>query len=86
MTRELNQFSIQTSTVLAVEAPQYATLAAQPLATYIDKEVRSQSIHAFPQSIAVGDQLGLLIGPMQGCVQQSSCELKLSHNDHVWRG
>lgn len=86
MTRDLDQFSIQTSAVLAVEEPQYATLATQPLATYIDKEVRSRYIHAFPRSIAIGYQLGLLIDPMQGCVQQSSRELKLSHNDHVWRG
>ena len=53
-TRELDQLSIQTAAALIVEEPQYAKLAARLLATYIDKEVRGQEIHAFSQSIAAG--------------------------------
>ena len=53
-TRELDQLSIQTAAALIVEEPQYARLAARLLATYIDKEVRNQEIHAFSQSIARG--------------------------------
>jgi ribonucleoside-diphosphate reductase alpha chain len=59
-TRELDQLSIQTAASLIVEEPQYSKLAARLLATYIDKEVRNQEIHAFSQSIAAGNRLGLI--------------------------
>ena len=59
-TRELDQLSIQTAAALIVEEPQYAKLAARLLATYIDKEVRGQEIHAFSQSIAAAQRLGLV--------------------------
>jgi len=59
-TRELDQLSIQTSAGLIVEEPQYAKLAARLLATYIEKEVRNQEIHAFSQSVATGHRLGLV--------------------------
>ena len=58
-TRELDQLSIQTAASLIVEEPQYARLAARLLATYIDKEVRGQEIHAFSQSVAAASRLGL---------------------------
>ena len=59
-TEELDQLSIQTAASLIAEEPEYAKLAARLLATTIDKEVRGQEIHAFSQSIARGDELGLL--------------------------
>ncbi len=59
-TRELDQLSIQTSAGLIVDEPQYAKLAARLLATFVDKEVRNQEIHAFSQSIAAGHRLGLV--------------------------
>ncbi|AKT38339.1 ribonucleoside-diphosphate reductase subunit alpha [Chondromyces crocatus] len=59
-TRELDQLSIQTAAALIVEEPHYAKLAARLLATYIDKEVRNQEIHAFSQSVATGHRLGLI--------------------------
>jgi ribonucleoside-diphosphate reductase alpha chain len=59
-TRELDQLSIQTAAALIVEEPNYARLAARLLATYIDKEVRNQEIHAFSQSVAMGHKLGLI--------------------------
>ena len=59
-TQELDRLSIQTSAALVAEEPQYARLAARLLATYVDKEVQSQGIHAFSQSIARGHELGLL--------------------------
>jgi ribonucleoside-diphosphate reductase alpha chain len=58
-TRELDQLSIQTSAALIAEQPEYGKLAARLLATYIDKEVQSQEIHAFSQSVAAGHKLGL---------------------------
>lgn len=59
-TQELDQLSIQTAAALIVEEPQYAKLAARLLATYVDKEVRNQEIHAFSQSIAAAHKLGLV--------------------------
>ena len=59
-TRELDQLSIQTAAALIVEEPEYAKLAARLLATYIDKEVRNQEIHAFSQSVAAAHRLGLV--------------------------
>ncbi|HVW29730.1 MAG TPA: ribonucleoside-diphosphate reductase subunit alpha [Polyangiaceae bacterium] len=58
-TRELDQLSIQTAAALIVDEPQYARLAARLLCTYIDKEVRGESVHAFSQSVALARQLGL---------------------------
>jgi ribonucleoside-diphosphate reductase alpha chain len=58
-TRELDQLSIQTAAALIVEEPQYAKLAARLLATYIDKEVRNQEIHAFSQSVLAAERIGL---------------------------
>ncbi len=59
-TRELDQLSIQTAADLIVEEPQYARLAARLLATCVEKEVRNQEIHAFSQSVATGQRLGLV--------------------------
>jgi ribonucleoside-diphosphate reductase alpha chain len=59
-TRELDRLSIQTAAALIVDEPQYARLGARLLATYIDKEVRNQGIHAFSQSIATAHKLGLV--------------------------
>jgi len=59
-TRELDNLSIQTASVLIVEEPEYSQLAARLLATYIDKEVANQDIHSFSQSIAAGVRMGLI--------------------------
>jgi len=59
-TRELDQLSIQTAAGLIAEEPQYARLAARLLATYVDKEVRNQGIHAFSQSVETAHRLGLV--------------------------
>jgi ribonucleoside-diphosphate reductase alpha chain len=59
-TSELDRLSIQTAASLLTEEPQYGRLAARLLATYIDKEVRNQEIHAFSQSIATGHRVGLV--------------------------
>jgi ribonucleoside-diphosphate reductase alpha chain len=58
-TRELDQLSIQTAAAIIAEEPQYARLAARLLATYIDKEVRGQEIHAFSQSVLTAQRLGI---------------------------
>jgi ribonucleoside-diphosphate reductase alpha chain len=52
-TRELDQLSIHTAAALIVDA-------ARLLSTYVEKEVRNQEIHAFSQSVAAGQRLGLI--------------------------
>ncbi len=74
-TRELDRLSIQTAAALMVEEPQYAKLAARLLATYIDKEVRNQEIHAFSQSIAAGHRLGLVNDRLYDFVARNSRKL-----------
>ena len=74
-TRELDQLSIQTAAGLIVEEPQYARLAARLLATYIDKEVRNQEIHAFSQSVAAGHRLGLINDRLQEFVSENARKL-----------
>jgi ribonucleoside-diphosphate reductase alpha chain len=59
-TRELDQLSIQTAAALIADEPQYAKLAARLLSTYVHKEVRGQEVHAFSQSIALGQRLGIV--------------------------
>src|ERR1700742_2980848 len=59
-TRELDRLSIHTAAALIVDEQQYSRLAARLLATYIDKEVRTEGIHALSHSIAADDQLGLV--------------------------
>ncbi|WP_394850492.1 ribonucleoside-diphosphate reductase subunit alpha [Pendulispora brunnea] len=84
-TRELDQLSIQTAAALIVEDPQYAKLAARLLATYIDKEVRNQEIHAFSQSISAAYKLGLIGDRLHDFVTRNARKLNdaiESANDH----
>ena len=74
-TRELDRLSIQTAAALTSEEPQYSSLAARLLATYIDKEVRSQEIHAFSQSIAAGHEQGLINDRLRDFVAAASRKL-----------
>src|SRR4029077_7751181 len=59
-TKELDLLSIQTAASLIAEEPEYSKLAARLLARFISKEVASQDIHSFSQSIQTGKQHGLL--------------------------
>jgi ribonucleoside-diphosphate reductase alpha chain len=74
-TRELDQLSIQTAAGLIVEEPQYAKLAARLLATYADKEVRGQEIHAFSQSVVSAWRLGLVNDRLADFVAQNARKL-----------
>jgi ribonucleoside-diphosphate reductase alpha chain len=74
-TAELDRLSIQTAAGLIVEEPQYAKLAARLLAVYIDKEVRNQEIHAFSQSVATGQRLGLINERLATFVSNNSRKL-----------
>jgi ribonucleoside-diphosphate reductase alpha chain len=74
-TRELDQLSIQTAAGLISEEPQYAKLAARLLATYIDKEVRNQEIHAFSQAVSTAHKLGIVSDRLQAFVSQHARKL-----------
>jgi ribonucleoside-diphosphate reductase alpha chain len=74
-TSELDRLSIQTAAALIAEEPQYGRLAARLLATYIDKEVGSQEIHAFSQSIATGKRLGLVNARLADLVAHNARKL-----------
>jgi ribonucleoside-diphosphate reductase alpha chain len=74
-TSELDRLSIQTAAALIAEEPQYGKLAARLLATYIDKEVRNQEIHAFSQSIAVGHRLGIVNARLAAVVTRNARKL-----------
>ena len=74
-TSELDRLSIQTAAALIAEEPHYGRLAARLLATYIDKEVASQEIHAFSQSIAAGHRLGLVNARLAELVARNARKL-----------
>ncbi|MBM3783802.1 MAG: ribonucleoside-diphosphate reductase subunit alpha [Acidobacteria bacterium] len=59
-TRELDQLNIQTAASLIAEEPEYSRLAARLLANFIDKEVASQNIYSFSQSIETGYKYGII--------------------------
>jgi ribonucleoside-diphosphate reductase alpha chain len=59
-TKELDLLSIQTAASLIAEEPEYSKLAARLLDGFIAKEVATQDIHSFSQSIATGRQHGLV--------------------------
>jgi ribonucleoside-diphosphate reductase alpha chain len=74
-TRELDQLSIQTAAGLMAEQPEYSRLAARLLATYIDKEVQSEGVHAFSQSIEVGHRLGLINDRLSSFCEENARKL-----------
>lgn len=77
-TRELDQLSIQTAAQLSAETPEYGRLAARLLATYIEKEVGNQEVHAFSQSIALGHRLGLVNDRLRDFVANNARKLNAS--------
>ncbi|HVB05023.1 MAG TPA: ribonucleoside-diphosphate reductase subunit alpha [Acidimicrobiales bacterium] len=57
---ELDELSIRAAAALVCEEPNYSRLAARLLSTVIDKEVRASDVHAFSQSVALGERVGLI--------------------------
>ena len=74
-TRELDKLSIQTAASLIFEEPEYSRLGARLLNQYIEKEVRSQEIHSFSQSIAFGVREGLIGERVATFVSENSRKL-----------
>jgi ribonucleoside-diphosphate reductase alpha chain len=59
-TRELDLLSIKTAASSVIEEPMYSKLAAKLLANYVRKEVQSQDIMSFSQSIKFNYENGLI--------------------------
>jgi ribonucleoside-diphosphate reductase alpha chain len=74
-TRELDELSIRTAASLIAEEPEYSRLAARLLATYIDKEVEGQDVHAFSQSVRLSHELGVIGDRTAELVQRSRRKL-----------
>jgi len=74
-TRELDKLSIQTASSLIFEEPEYSRLAARLLNQYIEKEVHSQEIQSFSQSIAFGVREGLIADRVAKFVSDNSRKL-----------
>ncbi len=68
-TKELDNLSIQTASLLIGEEPEYSKLAARLMATYIDEEVRSQKIHSFADAVTFGYHAGLLSAELYDFIQ-----------------
>ncbi|MGB0678344.1 MAG: ribonucleoside-diphosphate reductase subunit alpha [Polyangiales bacterium] len=84
-TAELDQLSIQTAASLIAEEPEYSKLAARLLSAYIEKEVGSEEIHSFSQSIAAGARLGLINERLRDFVTENARKLNqavLLERDH----
>ena len=74
-TAELDRLSIQTASSLIAEEPQYSSLAARLLCTYLDKEVQNQDIHSFSQSVRMAHRNGLVSDELNAFVQAHSRKL-----------
>jgi ribonucleoside-diphosphate reductase alpha chain len=59
-TTELDNLCIQTASLLIGEEPQYSSLAARLLSTYIDEEVLQLGVRNFMESIEFGFKSGIL--------------------------
>lgn len=74
-TKELDNLSIQTASLLIGEDPEYSRLAARLLSTYIDEEVKSQKIGSFADSVLNGFKNGLL--------SQSTFDFVMTHKTEL---
>src|SRR5262245_7865358 len=74
-TSELDRLSIQTASSLIAEEPQYSSLAARLLCTYIDKEVQNQDIQSFSQSVRAAHRHGLVSDELAAFVAAHSRKL-----------
>jgi len=74
-TKELDNLSIQTASLLIGEEPEYSRLAARLLAVYLDEEVRSQKIKSFSDAIIIGRKYGLIADKTAAFVEQNKAAL-----------
>jgi len=80
-TQELDSLSIQTAAALIAEEPEYSRLAARLLTRFIEKEVHSQNIFSFSQSIEAGFQCGVISEETAGFVRANARKLNSAIDD-----
>lgn len=80
-TKELDLMSIQTAASLIAEEPEYSKLAARLLDGFITKEVTSQDIHSFSQSVAACKQHALVSKELAIFVSANARKLNDAIND-----
>jgi ribonucleoside-diphosphate reductase alpha chain len=80
-TKELDLLSIQTAASLIAEEPEYSRLAARLLDGFISKEVASQNIHSFSQSVAAGKHHGLVSKDLASFVSVNARKLNDAIDD-----
>jgi ribonucleoside-diphosphate reductase alpha chain len=80
-TKELDSLSIQTASSLISEEPSYSRLAARLLTRYVEKEVQSQNIFSFSQSIEAGHRLGLISESTAAFVRANARKLNSAIQD-----
>lgn len=76
-TAELDLLSIQTAIGFIAENPEYSRIASRLLSRYIDKEVSTQDIESFSQSIVATHKAGLVSDEVMQFVQAN--KRKLNH-------
>lgn len=74
-TKELDNLSIATASLLIGEEPEYSKLAARLLSIYIDEEVRVQKIQSFADAISFGFSNGLIAEATHKFVQANKAAL-----------
>ena len=82
-TKELDSLSIQTAASLIAEEPEYSRLAARLLTRFIEKEVQSQNIFSFSQSIEAGFRARLISEETAEFVRTNARKLN-SAIDDAW--
>lgn len=74
-TAELDLLSIQTAIGFIAENPEYTRVASRLLSRYIDKEVSTQDIESFSQSIVATHDAGLVSDEVMAFVQANKRKL-----------
>jgi len=77
-TAELDLLSIQTAIGFIAENPEYTRVASRLLSRYIDKEVSTQDIESFSQSIVATHDAGLVSDEVMEFVQANKRKLNYS--------
>lgn len=74
-TKELDNLSIATASLLIGEEPEYSRLAARLLSVYLDEEVRSQKIGSFADTVNLGFSMGLMSESLHRFVEANKAAL-----------
>lgn len=74
-TKEIDNYAIQTASLMVGEDPEYSLLASRLLSSVIDKEVKGQEINSFLDSITQNHANGILSDEVFNFVKKNSVKL-----------